>query len=203
MSERASLIYRSPWLYDGVMAALYGRHGAMRLSMVAAEVPPASAVLECCCGSGRLYRRHLRGRVTGYIGLDVSDRFVAALRRAGADARVADLAREDGPLPAADVVILQASLYHFLPDPSRLIDRLLAAARDRVIISEPIRNLSSSRVGAIAQLARRATDAGADGSADRFDEATLGAALSPYSERVLRAFPIPGGRDKVYVLRAG
>jgi SAM-dependent methyltransferase len=139
-----SLIYRSSVGYELLMLALYGRHYSARMRAVAAEVPDGASVLELCCGPGTLYLRYLRGRVGGYVGIDVNSRFVEQLGRRGVAANRLDLATDDEPLPVADAVILQASLYHFLPEPQRIVDRMLVAARDRVIVSEPVRNLASS-----------------------------------------------------------
>ncbi len=196
----ASLIYRSALGYEVLMGVLYGRHYGPRMRAVASEVPDGASVLECCCGPGTLYERHLRGRTSGYVGLDVNAGFVERLRRRGIDARRVDLAAGAEPLPEADVVILQASLYHFLPEPERILDRMLAAARDRVIVSEPVRNLASSQNALVARLGRRAADPGVGGHAQRFTEATLAALMERYRELVLRSFPIPGGREMVYVL---
>ncbi len=198
-----SLIYRSARGYELLMRALYGRHYAARMSAVAGEVPNGASVLELCCGPGTLYLRHLRERASGYIGLDVNERFVAGLRRRGVDARRVDLAADEQPLPSADVVIIQASLYHFLPHSERIVERMLAAARERVIVAEPIRNLASSGVPIVRLLGRRATDPGVGGHADRFTEDTLDELMRRYRERIVKAFPIPGGREKVYVLAAG
>jgi SAM-dependent methyltransferase len=136
-----SLVYRSARGYELLMRVLYGRNYAARMRAVAEQVPASASVLELCCGPGTLYRRYLSARTGGYVGVDVNEGFVEALRRRGVDARRIDLADASEPLPAADVAIMQASLYHFLP----------------------------------------------------------GAASS---ERTLAAFPIPGGREKVYVLSA-
>jgi SAM-dependent methyltransferase len=200
VSDTTSLVYRSAAGYELLMRVLYGRHYAARMRAVAGQVPGGASVLECCCGPGTLYLRHLRGRTGGYVGIDVNARFVARLRRRGVDARRLDLAAERVELPHADVVILQASLYHFLPDAGRIIDRMLGAAGERVIVSEPVRNLASSRLAPIARLGARATDPGVGGHDLRFTEASLAALMARYRERVLAAFPIPGGREMVYVL---
>ena len=184
------------------MRALYGRHYDARMRAVAEQVPEGTSVLELCCGPGTLYLRHLRERSSRYVGIDVNQRFVARLRRRGVDARRLDLAGED-PLPEADVVILQASLYHFLPHADRILGRMLTAARDRVIVSEPVRNLASSNVALIARLGRRAADPGVGGHAQRFTEESLAALMARYRERILTSFPAPGGREMVYVLAAG
>lgn len=203
MNSGTSLVYRSAVGYELLMRLLYGRHYAARMRAVADQVPAGASVLECCCGPGTLYERHLRGRAGEYVGIDVNDRFVARLRRRGVDARRLDLAGAEIELPRADVVILQASLYHFLPDAERIVDAMLDAARDRVIVSEPVRNLASSRVPLLARLGARATDPGVGEHDQRFTEASLAALMERYHERVLKAFPIPGGREMVYVLSGG
>jgi len=198
----ASLIYRSATGYELLMRALYGRHYSSRMRAVAAEVPPGASVLELCCGPATLYRRCLRGRVSGYVGIDVNPGFVTMLRRQGIDARRLDLAAPEGDLPRADVAIMQASLYHFLPHAEEIVDRMLAAARQRVIVSEPVRNLAASRVPIVRLIGRRAADPGTGGHATRFDERTLGALMDRYGERVVKSFAIPGGRERVFVLSA-
>lgn len=196
------LIYRTAGGYELLMRVLYGRHYVARMQAVAEQVRDGASVLELCCGPGTLYLRHLRGRAAGYVGIDVNPRFVERLRRRGVDARVVDLAASDEPLPGADAVILQASLYHFLPRAERIVDRMLAAARERVIVSEPVRNLASSDIALIARLARRAADPGVGGHAQRFTEETLAELMARYRERILKSFLIPGGREQVYVLSA-
>jgi SAM-dependent methyltransferase len=197
-----SLVYRSAAGYELLMRALYGRHYGDRMRVIAAEVPQGSSVLELCCGPGTLYTRHLAARAGAYVGLDVNERFVADMRRRGVDARVADLARSQEPLPAADVVLMQASLYHFLPHADGVIDRMLAAAAQLVVVSEPVRNLACSDNPLVGMLGRRAADPGVGGGERRFTEESLDRLMERYRERVVKAAPIPGGREKLYVLRA-
>lgn len=199
----ASPIYRSATGYELLMRTLYGRHYSARLQAVADQVPDGSSVLELCCGPGTLYRRHLRGRAGAYVGLDVNPGFVQRLRREGVDARIQDVADLAVALPPADVAILQASLYHFLPGADAVIDRMLAAARERVIVAEPIRNLSTSTLPGVAALGRRAADPGVGGHKQRFDEAGLDQLMQRYASRIETAFKIPGGREKVYLLAVG
>jgi len=181
------------------MGALYGRHHRARYAAVADLVPPGADVLELCCGPGTLYRRFLAGKVGRYTGLDYSPRFVSLLRRRGVDARLVDL-HDDGPLPAADVVLMQASLYHFLPDCARLIERMRAAARERVIVVEPIRNLTTDHPR-LRSLLGRFTDAGTGAQPHRFDEPALDALFASFPGAVERSLLIPGGREKAFVVR--
>ena len=193
------LVYRSALGYELVMRVLYGRHYGGRLQAVAEQVPAGVSVLELCPGPGALYARHLRRRGGAYTAIDVNKRFVSRLRRLGAQALVRDLSSSP-ELPEADVVIMQASLYHFLPDAQEIVDRMVAAARVRVIVAEPIRNLASSAVPVLAALSRLTTDAGAGGHEQRFDEISLDHLMARYTDVTIAAFTIDGGREKVFVL---
>jgi len=194
-----SLIYRSATLYNAVMFALYGRHYAARFRAMSDLVPDNSTVLELCCGPGVLYRRHLRARGIRYHGIDINPRFVDAVNRLGATAHLADLSQTT-PLPPADFVIMQASLYHFLPEPGPVVDRMLVAAKKSVIFAEPVRNLSTAGIPLLSRLARRHTDPGSGSHEHRFTEESLDDFMKRYADRIEKSFPIPGGREKVYVL---
>jgi hypothetical protein len=108
--------------------------------------------------------------------------------------------RGDRPLPAADYVVMQASLYHFLPDARPVVDRMIEASRRQVIIAEPVRNLATSNARLLATLGRVFTDPGSGHQHRRFTEATLDQFFSAYSARVTGSKLIAGGREKIYVL---
>ena len=48
------------------------------------------------------------------------------------------------------------ALYQFLPHADAVVDRLVRAARDRVVVAEPHRNLAEHRWGWVRALARAA-----------------------------------------------
>jgi SAM-dependent methyltransferase len=200
MSE--SVIYRSTLVYEAVMVLLYGRHYAARYRALAESIEPGSSVLDVCCGPAILYRRYLRPRDVRYRGLDYNRTFVERLKRDGIEAETWDL-REERPLPTADYVVMQASLYHFLPAPAPVVDRLVAAARRFAIVAEPVRNLTSSSNPLVAFLGRRLSDPGTGDQASRFTEESFDRFFARYAERTERSFLIPGGREKVVVLRGG
>jgi hypothetical protein len=78
---------------------------------------------------------------------------------------------------------------------------MLTAANREVIIAEAIRNLSSSAVPGVSKLAKRLGGAAQGSEAVRFSEETLDQLFADYGPESKRSFKIPGGRDKVYVLR--
>jgi SAM-dependent methyltransferase len=194
-----SFIYRSSLLYELAMLALYGRHYASRYRAIAELVPNGSSVLDLCCGPALLYHRYLRHKLVRYTGLDVNAEFIDRLTRRGASGQVWDL-RSEKALPEADYVIMQASLYHFLPDPSPIMDRMLRAARRQVIVSEPVRNLSSSNSRLLALVGKLLTDPGVGNHSQRFNEASLDQFLSRYRSLVQQSFLVAGGREKLYIL---
>ena len=197
--EAKNLLYKSAGVYNLVMRVLYGRQYASRWTKIAELIPAGSTVIDLCCGSAVLYHRHLRQKSVDYTGLDISSRFVNALTERGVKSLVWDL-REDTPLPRADVVVMQASLYHFLPHASRVVDRMLEAAHRQVIIAEPIHNIATSNVPIISAIAGRLSGPVVATNPQRFTEETLDRFFMAYAANVKQSFKIAGGREKVYVL---
>lgn len=198
-ATRRSLIYRNPHLYRLVMLLLYRRGYRARQAALAELIAPGSSVVEACCGVGTLYSDHLRKVGVRYVGLDLSPEFVSALERRGIDARLWDMHAET-QLPGADYVVMQASLYHFLPEPQPIVDRMLAAAGREVLIAEPIRNLTTDHPR-LRRAFAALSDAGAGPEHLRFDEGSLDSLFEGYRDRILRVARIAGGREKLYVLR--
>ena len=194
-----SLIYKSSSVYELAMLLLYGRHYRARYRVIAEMIPAGSSVLDLCCGPAILYHRHLRPKAVDYMGMDINAKFIARLIRRGGNGRVWDLRTEEA-LPSADFVVMQASLYHFLPDASPVVDRMLDAARKRVIIAEPIRNLTSSDSRLLSLLGRLFTNPGSGEQRLRFSEASLADFFSRYKSRIAESFPIAGGREQLYLL---
>lgn len=194
-----SLIYRSSSLYELAMLALYGRHYGSRYRAIAELIPAGSMVLDLCCGPALLYHRYLRQKSVQYTGLDLNAKFIEGLIRRGGAGQVWDL-RSDDPLPRADYAVMQASLYHFLPDPAPVVERMQRAARRQVIIAEPIRNLSSSNSHLLALAGKRLTNPGRGSHSERFTEASLDQFFKPYIASVQQSYAIAGGREKIYVL---
>jgi SAM-dependent methyltransferase len=194
-------IYRSPLLYQMVMRALYGRSYRSRQSAIAELIEPDSTVVEACCGLGTLYLDHLRRKDVRYTGLDSSAKFVRMLAKKGIDVRSWDMHMAI-PLPSADYVVMQASLYHFLPDPGPVVDRMLSAAKRQVIIAEPVRNLTTDHPR-LGRVFATLTDAGSGPELHRFDAEALDRFFSRYADRVGHVGSIADGREKLYVLEAG
>src|SRR5215472_2386614 len=115
----ASIIYQSSFGYEVAMLALYRKNYGARYQAIADLIPPGASVLELCCGPGVLYRRYLCQKGIQYKGLDINPKFIRYLTKRGVAAELWDL-RSDRALPRAEYVVMQASLYHFLPRASAI-----------------------------------------------------------------------------------
>jgi SAM-dependent methyltransferase len=168
---------------------------------MADRIPSGATVTDLCCGPGTLYHRYLKPKGIHYTGLDINPKFAADLSASGAIGLQWDMA-EDRPFPAADYVMMQASLYHFLPNPAPIVNRMRAAARDTVLIAEPIRNMADSTNPLFAWMGKKFTNPGTGEQAHRFNERLLDQFFLPYIEQgaVRVALSIAGGREKLYIL---
>ena len=200
----ASLIYKNAVIYEGLMRALYGSAYHARFEALAELIPEGGSVLDVCCGPATLFHRYLRQKAVYYTGLDINRTFIERLSASGGIGMVWNL-EEDRPLPRNQYVIMQSSLYHFLPDAAPIVERMLAAAERKVLIAEPIRNVADSPSPLLALLARKLTNPGTGDQPHRFNEARLDALLQPYRQRgqVVESRLIAGGREKLYVLAGG
>jgi len=194
-----SFIYANRRTYHWLMRGLYGRHFEDRYRAIAAHVPAASHVVDVCAGDAYLYLAHLRHKPVTYIAVDASPQLVAWARARGVDARLFDVWNDD--LPQGDSVIMQASLYQFLPRADRIVDKLLAAARQRVIITEPVRNIADSGNPVLALLGKRFTKpSGEQYAAQRFNRASFTALCQTFPE-LQNLADLPGGREMLAVFR--
>jgi SAM-dependent methyltransferase len=196
-----SLIYRSAPIYEAVMRLLYGRWYDERYRSLADLIAEGSSVLDVCCGPGTLFHRYLKAKGVHYTGLDINRHFIDRLCAGGASGVIWNL-KEDRPLPRAEYVTIQSSLYHFLPDASSVVERMIAAAENQVLIAEPIRNVADSGIRPLAFLARKLTNPGTGDQSSRFSEGKLDALMEQYHRRghAVRSQLIAGGREKLYIV---
>jgi len=113
MPRAGSSIYANEQLYRAIMRILYGRNFHARYRALAEEIPPRATVVDLCAGDCYLYRKFLRAQAVDYLGLDQSPALVRAAQQAGVQARQFNVWRDE--IPPTGIVVMQASLYQFLP----------------------------------------------------------------------------------------
>lgn len=201
MSQAPSFLYSNRALYHWAMRLLYGRFFDARYLAIAAEVPENSEVVDVCAGDCHLYLKYLHRKSVKYLGLDISPRLVRWAQKRGVLVREFNVWEDE--VPTGEIVIMQASLYQFVPRANVIVHKLLAAARHEVIISEPIRNVSASANPFLAKLGHRLTvpsSARDFYSGQRFDRQSLADFFSSF-QAFERSFIIPGGREMVGIFR--
>lgn len=186
-----SPLYFHPWLYELAIRALYGQYYQARYREVAALIPEGSRVVDVCAGDCGLYRHALRTGRYNYHACDSNKTFVEWAQRQGIQAQRLDVLQE--PLPKADCVVMMGSLCQFLPEPGMVLESMIEAAHERVIISEPVRNLAQHRWGMVRWLARLGSQLESGPVERRFTEETLRALLKRYGLESMR--PVAGGRE--------
>jgi hypothetical protein len=195
-----SPIYWHPILYEYTMRLLYGRHFMNRYRAIADAIPDGITLLEICAGDFFLYRRFLHGRRLSYKGTDRNEVFIRSAKKRGINASRLELPND--PVPQADVILMQASLYHFIPHHKAIIDKMLASAHSSVIIAEPISNVTSSGNAFLSRVSSLATDPGTGPQPQRFTRSTLSAFFhSTYANHIVRESVIAGNHEVLYVLR--
>ena len=190
-------LYRFPALYGLAMRIAYRQDYGARHALIADMIGRSTNVLELCCGDLALYR-HLvsRGLVRAYVGLEQSPAMLRLGTRRGVEVRPFDV-RASTELPRAETVIMQASLYQFHDVADALLPRLWAAARRRLVIAEPVRNLAQSRVALVRWLGRALTQTPDRVHTFRYTEALLLALYRRCQIPVSRLDRTPGGREVV------
>jgi hypothetical protein len=167
-----SLIYRNIHVYRFLMNVLYfGRYKKRLIPIIEQlrDLPPDSKILELCFGDIYL-AEYCKKSGLKWIGFDLNDRFVAYASKAGYDARKADLI-EIPALPNADVCIMMGSFYHFHQRANIILRKMLASA-PLVILSEPVKNLSSSK-SLLGFFAQRAANTGKGNEKFRYTASSL------------------------------
>ncbi len=197
----SSFIYRSPLAYQLMMRLLYGRYFYARYTAIAQEIETGCQVVDVCAGDGRLYTSYLREKSIAYEALDISPQSIQHLQQRGVSAHCFDVWHDE--LPVADVVVMQASLYQFLPHADQIVAKLLAAARQHVIITEPIRNIASSSNPVLRLIGQRLTkpvEGHGTYEAQRFNRDSLLAVFKSFAE-FERSYELPGGREMLGIFR--
>lgn len=196
-----SLLHKSPiyWsapLYDRLIQLLFGRRHEQAYVDVAQQIPEGSSVVDLCSGTGKMYRDHLRSRGCRYLGLDFNGHFVMRARRSGVPTQFFNVLSDT--IPPADYIVMMSSLYHFRRRAGDVLERMKAAARRAVIISEPVDNLSHHD-SFLGRLAPHFTNPGVGEYDHRYSIAELRALTSAHGATAF--IHHPGDRNAIAVFR--
>lgn len=166
---KPSLVYSRISTYRLVMNLLYGFGYRRRFIPIVNNIgPDVHTVCELCFGDTLIASWCHRHNIL-WTGIDVNRRFCAHARKQGFNVIEGDIMSLE--FPQADLYIVAGSLYHFHAQIELFFDRI-SQKTDRLILSEPIYNISSSN-SIIGRIARKLANPGTGPAAFRFDEDSL------------------------------
>jgi trans-aconitate methyltransferase len=161
--QEIGLVYWHPMTYRFIERMLYGRSYRRHYEALSREIGGLN-VLELCCGDCQIVD-YLKGN--RYNGLDINPRFVNHARRRGLNVSLQDVSV--AKLPEAECILINNSLYQFYPHHGQLIRKALESAQKKLIISEPVVNLTSPKNRIISFITKRTTWVGDKSSVKRFN----------------------------------
>jgi trans-aconitate methyltransferase len=157
-------------------------------------LPENVTVVDVCCGDCSL-SSFLRKKNIDYLGIDLNHKFIKDAIKRGIKAKNFNV--QDQLIPAADYIIIQDSLYQFIPHHRQMIEKLFSAAKVGVIISEPVLNVASSRNRLFVFLAKLTTKVDGHEFPYRFTKENLLDLFNEYKVGSIKE--IKGGRDLIGV----
>lgn len=170
-----SFIYLHPKIYEYVMKLLHLGDFKKRYEIISQECR-GMRILDLCCGDCYLSNFVDKKR---YTGIDLNKTFIRHALKKGINAKFMDIEKEE--IPESECIILQGSLYQFIPNEAAILEKIFNKATKKVIISEPIHNLADSRLPFVKKIAAilTKTEKG-KGYSRRFNEKNLRALFRDY-----------------------
>jgi len=187
-----SPVYWHPAVYHYLMRLLYGKYFEARYEAISNLIPEHASVTEVCSGDSYLFRNYLIKKNVKYLGLDLNPSFVKYGREKNIHILKHDLLTDE--VPFSDYIIIQASLYQFIPKEHYILNKLLSAANRYLIVAEPVKNLADSSNPIISFLARYSVNPGTSPAVKRFNRETLLACFKQHSE-FSEVIEVDGGRE--------
>lgn len=164
-----SLIYRNIFWYRLIMSILYLGGYKKRYKLLFQNIKTDKSVLELCFGD-ILLAEFCKKHNISWTGLDINSGFVNRAKGKGFNATQCDIAETDF-FPKADICFMSGSLYHFADNADDIFRKMLEAS-ERIIISEPVKNISESK-GLLGYIAKRSANSGKKHEIFRFNEILL------------------------------
>lgn len=160
-------------------------------------IEDGSSVSDVCCGDCE-FAKYLEKKNVKYTGLDYNQTFVDNARSRGLQADVCDPARD--PIAPADYVVMQSSLYQFMPGHVSVLQSMLNAAKKYVIISECLKSYSQSSNPLLSALGRRLNNPGDGFKTLRFDFDSFQEMLKPHKAKIKKEYWASNGVDYIVLI---
>jgi len=151
------------------MNLLYFGGYKSRFKLLFKYIIQSKSVLEICFGD-IIIADFCRKNNILWTGYDINESFVNYAKIRGYNAVQSDV-KEVEVLPVNDLCIISGSLYHFAEKTDLFFIKILNSSK-RIIISEPVKNLSDNR-GLIGFIAKHSANSGKGYKKFRYTEKTI------------------------------
>ena len=191
MKPGTSIVYKNIFFYRFLMNIIYAGNYKKRFLKIIEVIERESpgSVLELCFGD-TFIADYCRRKNILWQGIDINEDFAKRARKKGFDSICSDILLVESFMKN-DLCIISGSLYHFNPDQRlKLFHKMLSSSR-KVLISEPIINLSEQK-GLIGFIARRSANAGKGHEHFRYNKQSLKTALDELSNYFNFTYKIVG-----------
>jgi hypothetical protein len=176
MALETSLVYKNIYFYRFLMNLIYAGSYKKRFAKIIEvidRIAPKS-ILELCFGD-IVIADYCKKREIFWEGIDINENFVKYAKQKGYNVHCQDVSGTNS-FVKTDLCLISGSLYHFNPQQRIILFSKILSSATKVLISEPVINLSE-RKGFIGFIARRSANAGKGRESFRFNELSLKSAL--------------------------
>ena len=193
-----SILYWNSYIYSFLVRLQFQKYYTDRYIAVKNIIDDNSSVIDVCCGDSKLYS-FLKCKNVKYLGLDFNTKFIKYSKKNNINVKNFNIIEE--VIPKADYVVMQASLYQFIPDHNQVINKLFNAALKCLIITEPVKSFAQSKNRVISMAGKLLNNPGDSLKEHRFTLKTLKEAMSPFSDNIVKEFLIKGGIEYLVEIR--
>jgi hypothetical protein len=197
MKKTVSLVYKNIYIYRLIMNFLYGMKYKKRFENIISLINNEEKdIVELCFGD-IFIAKYAKKNNKNWKGFDINDSFVSYAIAEGFDATNKNILLDS--IPKSDVCIMAGSLYHFIDNIEFVLGKMLKSSK-KVIISEPIKNLSNNKY--IGFFAKKSANAGNGEEEFRFTEISFLNILNQYKIKLSFEYEIiKKDRDILVVLK--
>ena len=194
-----SPIYWHPKLYSFAMRQLYGSFYESRYTHLQKLIPDNCQLLELCMGDLHFYEHYLKSKNIQYSCADVNPVFVTAAKSKNINSRLIDILKDE--IPKSDYILIQASLYHSIPNQVDLIQKLLNSTNKQLIITESTQNVSNSGNKIKSFLGAALSKAKSGQSKIKFDQPMLKETFSVFEKNIVQWIEQNDSLETIIVLK--
>jgi hypothetical protein len=197
VKNNTSLIYRNIWIYRLVMNLLYlGRYRRRFKDITNLLEQKDNNIVELCFGD-IIVAEYCKESARHWVGYDINDVFVNYALKHGHNAVSTDILSLES-LPDADVLIFAGSLYHFNENMHK-IWQLMTSCASKIILSEPVKNITSIK-NFVGKIGARASTVRNGAEAFRFDRRSLIEMLDRFKETYNFTYEIVSEKKDILII---